>query len=121
MPRLAFASALAVGVESLAEYLDFEATRDLVPEATTRSTNACLPEGLQLESIAEVSPGAETLGELVNAARYAVRLEGGLWGDTLESDLAARLAGAAELKVSRERKGRTEELDVLPSIHHLAV
>ncbi|HEU5180773.1 MAG TPA: TIGR03960 family B12-binding radical SAM protein [Candidatus Polarisedimenticolia bacterium] len=121
MPRLAFASALAVGVESLGDYLDFETTRELDPEAMRSAANASLPGGIGLDSIAPVSPGAETLGELVNAARYAVRLERSLGDEALEPDLAARLAGATELKVMRERKGRTEELDVLPSIHRLAV
>jgi hypothetical protein len=36
---------------------------------------------------------------------------------SLAQELAGKLRGATEIKVVRERKGRSEELDILPSIH----
>src|SRR4030095_9821057 len=75
MPRLAFASALAVGVESNGEYLDFETTRPISVGAIRERINACLPSGLGLEEIGEVMSGAQSLGDLINAARYTARFE----------------------------------------------
>jgi len=120
LPRLAFASALAVGVESQGEYLDFEATRPIAPQPLRDEINGSLPGGLALDQIAEVESGAQSLGDLINAARYSARLEGPISSSSLARDLAERLGGVTELRVTRERKGQSEELDVLPSIHRIA-
>jgi radical SAM family uncharacterized protein/radical SAM-linked protein len=120
MPRLAFASALAVGVESNGEYLDFETTRPISVGAIRGRINACLPSGLGLEEIGEVMSGAQSLGDLINAARYTARFESPLPAGPLQESLARKLEGVSELKVTRERKGQTEEVDVLASIHRLA-
>ena len=120
MPRLAFASALAVGVESRSEYLDFETILPIGREALRRRINASLPAGLGLDQVEEVESGAMSLGDLVNAARYSVRLDAPFASDSLASDLEKRLQSATELKVVRERKGREEEVDILPSIHRIA-
>jgi len=118
MPRLAFASALAVGVESNGEYLDFETTRPIAVESLSSRVNACLPQGLGLEEVGDVQSGAQSLGDLVNAARYTARLESPPPAP-LEKSLAERLDGVTELKVTRERKGKTEEVDLLSSIHRI--
>ncbi|MCI0658310.1 MAG: TIGR03936 family radical SAM-associated protein, partial [Acidobacteria bacterium] len=120
MPRVAFASALAVGVESQGEYLDFEAIRPIFPEPLRNQINDCLPRGLALDQVAEVESGAQSLGDLINAARYSARLEAPISSAWLARDLEERLGGVTELKVTRERKGRQEEVDVLPSIHRIA-
>jgi radical SAM family uncharacterized protein/radical SAM-linked protein len=116
MPRLAFASALAVGVESTGEFLDFEATEPLDPVSSRDRVNACLPSGLGLDELAEVEPGAPSLGELIHAARYLVRLERPPDGPSLAADLDERMSASPRRMVTRERKGQTEEVDVLPSI-----
>ena len=120
MPRLAFASALAVGVESQGEYLDFETSRPISLEAMRDRINESLPQGLGLEQAADVESGAQSLGDLINAARYSARLEAPISAALLARDLAEKLGGVTELKVRRERKGQNEELDVLPSIHRIA-
>ncbi len=116
MPRLAFASALAVGVESTGEYLDFETVEAMDPTALPDRINACLPSGLGLDEMAGVEAGTPSLGDLVNAARYAVRLDRLPGGGAPGEDLKARMLASPRLVVTRERKGRTEELDILPSI-----
>lgn len=120
MPRLSFASALAVGVESRGEYLDFEICRPMPPESLSRRINQCLPTGLGLDQVAEVETGAKSLGELINAALYWVRLQEAPDAISLADDLAGKLKGASHLKVVRERKGQTEELDILPSIYRIS-
>jgi radical SAM family uncharacterized protein/radical SAM-linked protein len=117
MPRFAFASALAVGVESQGEYVDFETTRPMDDRMIGGRINSSLPSGLGLEEVVPVESGAPGLGDLVNAARYTARLEA--CGPSLAQELAGKLRGATEIKVMRERKGRSEELDILPSIHRI--
>jgi radical SAM-linked protein len=120
MPRLAFASALAVGVESRGDFLDFESTERRDPAALLSALNAGLPEGLRVAEIAPVDPDAPSLGEVVNAARYTVRLADPPPGEALQARLAEVLSDGAELRVVRERKGQTEEVDVRPSLHRLS-
>ncbi|HEV8336956.1 MAG TPA: TIGR03960 family B12-binding radical SAM protein [Candidatus Polarisedimenticolia bacterium] len=116
MPRLAYASALAVGVESTGEYLDFETVEPVDPAAVAPRINGCLPAGLGLDQVEEVEAGSRSLGDLVNAARYAVRLRQPPPGRSLREDLAERIQASPRRLITRDRKGRTEELDILPSI-----
>lgn len=116
MPRLAFASALAVGIESTGEYLDFETTAPMQVNGVCSRVNVCLPVGLGLDEVVAVEGSATSLGDLVNAARYWVRLENLPSGPALQEDLSERIHRSPRLVVTRERKGRREELDVLPSI-----
>jgi len=121
MPRLAFASALAVGVESTGEYLDFETTEPVAVAALAARISAFLPSGLGVDEVVPVETGVPSLGDVVNAARYSVRLGGTPPERPLSDDLAERLSIAPRRMVTRERKGRQEELDVLPSIFQIAV
>jgi len=109
-----------VGVDSQGEYLDFEAIRPISPKPLRDQINQCLPRGLGLDQVAEVESGAQSLGDLINAASYSARLEAPISSAWLARDLAERLGGVTELKVTRERKGQQEEVDVLPSIHRIA-
>lgn len=116
MPRMAFASALAVGVESTGELLDFETTEPMDLGSIAGRINPCLPDGLGLEEMAAMTVGAISLGDLVNAARYAVRLVPAPAAAALERDLTERLRAAPRRVITRKRKGKQEEVDVLPSI-----
>lgn len=120
MPRLAFASALAVGIESTGEFLDFETLEPMDPATLAARVGACLPDGIGIEEVAGVETGAPSLGDLVNAARYTVRLDRVPGGRTLREDLEERVLASPRRVITRERKGRAEELDVLPSILRIA-
>jgi radical SAM-linked protein len=120
MPRLAFASALAVGVESRGDFLDFETTEPRIPAALREALNAGLPEGLRVMDVDAVHPAAPSLGEVVNAARYTVRLVDPPPMAVVQARLAEALSDARPLLVVRERKGQTEEVDVRPSLHRLS-
>ncbi|HMC83849.1 MAG TPA: TIGR03960 family B12-binding radical SAM protein, partial [Candidatus Polarisedimenticolia bacterium] len=120
MPRLSFASALAVGVESTGEYLDFETTRPMILEGFCAGINAALPCGIGLDEVLPVETGAPSLGDLVNGARYSVHLEKPPSGRPLRLDLADRMGEAPQRIVRRVRRGQQEELDILPSIIRIA-
>jgi radical SAM-linked protein len=116
MPRLSFASALSVGIESTGEFLDFETMESVDLPSLQRRVNESLPAGIGLDEVAEVEAGAPSLGELVNAARYVVRLDRSPAGRPLGEDLRERMVASPRRVVTRERKGQVEELDILPSI-----
>jgi radical SAM-linked protein len=69
-PRLAFGPALAVGVESLAEYLDAEFTQAVNPEEIKKRAQAQLPAGLELLLVKPVPAGARALTAVIEVAAY---------------------------------------------------
>lgn len=81
--KLAFASALSVGVTSEAEYLDIELADDTVGAATVEAALAGqLPAGLTITGVKQITAQHKALMAVVNLASYRV---------------AVPLTGAAEL------------------------
>jgi radical SAM family uncharacterized protein/radical SAM-linked protein len=108
-PRVSFGPALPVGIASEAEYFDFESHEKLDPAAAAERIRSCLPRGLEIGFVQEISPSVPTLGESVRAARYRVKLEAG--GD-LEARLRAfRERGPGLLAVARNGRSRSLRLE----------
>ncbi len=74
-PKMSFASALAVGVASRAEYLDVELEEELGEAAIHHRVSQCLPEGLRLNKVVRVPDGAPPLMAVVNSALYRIKLK----------------------------------------------
>jgi len=107
-PRVGFGPALAVGLESVAEYLDIETREPLEPDQARERINAGLPEGLRLSSLRALARSAPALADQVRAARYRVELaDAGAADEALE-----RLARSESLTVTRTHKGRVRRFDL---------
>jgi len=119
MPRVAFASALAVGFESTGDFLDFETTAPVNPATVQSTLNASLPQGIGIDAVVNVETGSPSLGDLVNAARYTVLVGEGTGNSSTVGDLMAALSSSPHRVVTRKRKGKEEEVDVVPSIHRI--
>ncbi|MCL6451880.1 MAG: TIGR03936 family radical SAM-associated protein [Acetobacteraceae bacterium] len=74
-PKMAFASALALGTASDAEYLDLELVRPVPLEDVLGRLREQLPSGLRPSAAAWVPEQAPALMALVNAAEYEVEVE----------------------------------------------
>lgn len=116
-PKLAFGLALSTGYESLGEYLDV-ALRDGVetvePDLAADRLAPGLPEGIDVQAVVPLSPGAESLQQVVTSCTWHIEL--GSAGPA-EADRAIEAALAApELVVVRERKGREVTDDIRPGI-----
>ena len=101
-PRVQFGPALAVGIESLAEYLDLETTAAIDVEPALAAINASLPGGLRVVTLAELPAGAPGLAETLRAARYLVRVPDGVDPARAASTFATR----NEVTVLREKNGK---------------
>lgn len=75
-PRLkfAFASALAVGTTSRAEYLDVEFFEAIAPEDASQRLRTVLPEGISLLESKVLPDHSRALMAIVNLAEYVVTL-----------------------------------------------
>ena len=72
--KVSFATALAVGVTSDCEYVDFELTAELEAEEVMRRLNLQLPEGAELVKIKKLRGKVKPVMSLVDLSRYEVCL-----------------------------------------------
>lgn len=72
-PKMSFASALAVGVTSDAEYMDMDLREDVEPAEIARRLAEVLPSGIEIKSIRLVPDISPPLMAVVSRARYEVR------------------------------------------------
>jgi radical SAM-linked protein len=115
--KLSFGLALSTGHESEAEYLDV-ALRN-APEPTTVEQMPALlapalPAGMAVQAVAVLPPGAESLQQAVTSCTWYIEI-----GDRAPSEVAAGVSqalAAAELPLTRTRKGQTVTDDVRPAI-----
>lgn len=119
-PKFSFATALSVGVESSAEYLDLEVAPGFSPEELKERLNATLPQGMQITEAAAVPPGTPSLSVLMDKVRYRVTLPAGA-----EVDLPGRAAAflaRESFPFRKEKKGKKPaEYDLRRELVHLAV
>lgn len=107
-PKISFAFATPVGMESREEYADIQSVS--LPDNTDgvrEQINACLPEGMEVISLAALRPDASTLAEAIRGFSFSV----GLPDDYAEKDmeiLAEKISDflkAASFNIIRKVKG----------------
>jgi radical SAM-linked protein len=119
-PKLSFGLALSTGYESLGEYLDVNlregaaGSADLVVGEVPSRLAAGLPDGIDVQAVVPLAPGAESLQQTVTSCTWHIEV-GGVGPAAVERTIGEALA-AAELPLTRERKGRTVTDDVRPAI-----
>ena len=116
--RLQFADALPVGYTSECELLDIYLGESVNIEALLAQLQAQAPPGLGIVSAAEVEVGAKAPQSLMRAAMYQVSLR----TDVHAAEIAAALAGLLQrtsIPFVRERRGRTQSLELRELIHDL--
>jgi radical SAM-linked protein len=119
MPRIVFARALPVGVESQAEIVDVELERKTTPVEVMERLNQTLPPGLKILEAEEVSlfvpspPFAQrsvywiSLGHLFSKEEILPKIK-----DFLEKE---------EFFLTQERKGKMRNINVRPLIQEIDV
>jgi radical SAM-linked protein len=126
-PLLSFGLALPTGAESLAEYLDV--TLAPGPDGPTEiaaelgrlavELSAALPDGLDVVALGTLEGDVGSLQQEVTSCSWDLEVRG-----VTASELARRVElvlGAPSVSVQRERKGRTFDDDLRPSVRSLVV
>lgn len=122
-PRLAFASALGVGVTGSGEAAMLTLSEPVGPDDVASRLNAVLPRGLRVTGAEEVAV-AEARAALgaFRAASYRVECEIGEGVSVQSVDDALRaLLGSTEALVTRTRDGRSSPIEARRQIRRLAV
>lgn len=125
-PKVAYATALAVGIESEAEFVDVELGEQVAPVTIARALAAELPEGFQLREVRTVPLRRPALASYSAVARYdatpwpaeGVPAEGNAAADHDLARRAAELLAAERLVVDRQQG---KHIDIRPHIVSLAV
>jgi radical SAM-linked protein len=99
-PRVGFGPALAVGISSESEYLDFETHTRMSPSDLLERINRVLPAGVRFDAVREIRTDAPALAEAVRAARYRVHT-----GDGLDlGRILARFKSRGPVRLKRTKK-----------------
>jgi radical SAM-linked protein len=115
-PKLSFGLALSTGYESHGEYLDV-VLRDgssLGAHDITALVAPGLPDGIEVQAVAGLEPGTDSLQQAVTSCSWHVEVAGVAPDDA--AGVLDRALAADQLPVTRERKGRTVTDDVRPGI-----
>jgi radical SAM-linked protein len=127
-PKVHFGLALSTGHESLAEYIDIDvdvaspaapaADATTLADLATRFTDA-LPVGIEATAVEVIEPSAPSLQQAVTSCSWLVEIRD--VEPPAVADAIARAMAAAELPVTRERKGKSVTDDVRPYLLDLSV
>lgn len=116
-PKLSFATALATGFSSTAEWIDLDLERDILPDEFIRRVNCVLPEGLQFHTAFVADDTVGTLSKLLSGARYIITLfpDAPLSKETLRGALES-LLNDQEIIVMKKTKSGNRLTNIRPDI-----
>lgn len=115
-PELSFASALATGMTSDAEWFEVELTQDMNPETFVSAVNPVMPRGLSVSDAREMPAGIKTLTSCTRAAEYRITIstEQEFEKYLLEKTLHGLLSG--EIIVNKRTKSGIKPVDIRPQV-----
>ncbi|NMB24769.1 MAG: DUF2344 domain-containing protein [Firmicutes bacterium] len=117
--KIAFGSALAVGVTSSGEYIDLELIEDMAIDDFLSVLNQCLPTGIEFTDAVEISPDTPTLMSVIDRASYV--LTGDLEHNANLGQEVQNLLNNEAIWVERLSKKGTRRLDIRPWIFSVDV
>ena len=118
-PKFSFATALSVGIESHAEYMDMEVDDGYSAQTLKEALNATLPEGVRVLEAVLISMKAPALSVIMERVRYRVTVP-----EELASGLSDKVAAFLALDswpLRREKKGKVVEFDLRHELADLSV
>ncbi|MCR5833928.1 MAG: TIGR03960 family B12-binding radical SAM protein [Selenomonadaceae bacterium] len=110
--KVSFATALAVGVTSDCEYVDFELTEPISESEVSRRLNEQLPDGAEILRLKKLRGKAKPVMSLVDMSRYEVKLpfDEKLFGSAQNS--VTSFNAAAVIEFTRVTPKKTRELEL---------
>ncbi|WP_018247843.1 TIGR03936 family radical SAM-associated protein [Orenia marismortui] len=122
-PNVSFASALAVGLTSDSEYIDFELEKDIDIREFQETLNNALPEGIKIIRVAKIDSREKSLTSQINRANYLARLELNkvLSIDDLRGKIIEFLSQDKIMIRRKRRRKKDRVFDIKPLIYNLEV
>jgi radical SAM family uncharacterized protein/radical SAM-linked protein len=111
-PRLRFSPPLALGVESVAEFLDFDVVNEMAGVREILETlRDGLPNGITPESLAEIPLNEPALSAKIQAFTYEIEVSGSLSVEELQRRVSQFLS-CASFEISKAHKGKARTRDL---------
>lgn len=121
-PRLSFATALATGFQSNAEWIDVEFAQDIRPEDFITKTNAVLQQGIHFHTAFVAEPSMDSLSKLLQYARYSINID---WTAVISKDLVmaavSDILSESEIMAMKKTKSGVRKVNIRPEIIDAAV
>ena len=121
-PKISFATATSVGMESKQEYLDIAAQKYLSHLDSLKSEiNSALPLGIEIIEIRMLSPGDKTIAEILQGFEFELYLPADIDSPRLmaiEENIKNFLA-ASTFSIQKSSKGKTVTKDIRPFIQSM--
>ncbi|NMB46227.1 MAG: DUF2344 domain-containing protein [Firmicutes bacterium] len=118
-PKIAFGSALAVGVTSSAEYVDMEFLDEVAVDMFLEKISDNLPSGIRFTETVEIGPEIPPLMSVIDRASYVIT------GNLEQSQDLGRsvqsILDSEVIWVERPGKKQTRRIDIRPWIFSLEV
>jgi len=126
-PKMSFALALAVGVESEAEVLDLTLADPMTPEAIRQALEPELPPGIEVRS-AEVISGPKKARPVAVEHELRMPAPSSMSGPmgrpealSIDADVAAAILARHEIWVDRQSPKGTTRIDLRPFLQDIRV
>jgi len=113
-PKMAFASALPVGLSSEGEYLDIIMESDIEPAEFDSRLNSALPSGIKIIQSVKIDPKHPSLMSIIERASYRVFMP--IFMEKLAECTEAFLSQPYVL-VAREKSDSLQYINIRPLIH----
>jgi radical SAM-linked protein len=133
-PRVSFGPALAVGIESVCEFMDLELIGTVDAGDVLARLSRELPDGLRALDAVEIDPRAPSIGEALRAVHYRAEFQGDDCDEASLTDQIAAFTGAEQAVVTRKgppknrsrkrqkvAETKRREIDLKEIVTHLAV
>lgn len=117
-PKVSFPDALPLGYASTGEYAELRFGAPIAVGPAMRDLNAAFVEGCEVLDAVGVADGDPRLAKWLSASLWQVDYPRETDSEAL-ADAARAVRDATELPVSRERKGKTVDIDLRPYVHDL--
>lgn len=136
MPKIAFGPALAVGIASEAEFVDFETHVFLRPAEFLEAINRCLPAGMRFLAFSARGRAASSLSKAINRVVYGAQIPEGLVSHAIAAlngqgeGLSRRekhatavtgLLRRSSIPFVRARQGKSKTVDLRPFLRDLSL
>ncbi len=118
-PKFSFASALSVGVESLAEYADLELSPPCGAERVLERFNAALPQGINILKARTIPWKSPSLSVIISGSRYRMELPPGLRIDL--PGVVEQFLARDTFLYTRDAKGKNLTIDLRQELLQLTV
>jgi radical SAM-linked protein len=123
-PKISFATATSVGMESKHEYMDITAREysgDL--NALIAEINSALPQGIEVSNMRLLSYSAKDLAQSLRGFIYELRLPADIDSDRLAAmkENMDQFMAASSFNIQRLSKGKTITKDIRPFIESMSI